>query len=60
MVPKVSVGMDAWIRPEDSAFQQCNDHGIYYGRDEYTKKKKFKGFPLFFVFKILKQPYFVI
>ncbi|SAM03582.1 hypothetical protein [Absidia glauca] len=24
--------MDTGIRPEESAFQQCNGYGIYYGR----------------------------
>ncbi|SAM00945.1 hypothetical protein [Absidia glauca] len=29
---QTSVVMDARIRPEESAFQQCNGYGFYYGR----------------------------
>jgi hypothetical protein len=30
-VSKASVVMDTGVRPKDSAPQQCNDYGIYYG-----------------------------
>jgi hypothetical protein len=48
--------MEAGTRSEKSALQQCDGYGIYYGRGE-CPKKKFKGFPLFFIFKILKTAF---
>jgi hypothetical protein len=30
-VSKASVVVDTGIRPKDSALQQCNGYGIYYG-----------------------------
>jgi hypothetical protein len=48
--------MDTGIRTKDRALQQCKGYGIYYGQDECTKKK-FKGFPLFFILKIFKSAF---
>jgi hypothetical protein len=55
----VSMKMKARIRPEDSAFQRCNDYVIYYGLGEYTKKNS-RGSPCFSYLKFLKQSFWVI
>jgi hypothetical protein len=46
--------MCAWVGLRDWAFQKRNGYRIYYGQDEYTKKKNFKGFPMFFTLENFK------
>jgi hypothetical protein len=58
-MPKVSVVMNTGIMPKDVHFSSVR--AMESTMDEVSaRKKKFKGFPLFFIFENFKQPYFMI